>query len=148
DWYPEIAKHADDITVLRSCWADGLNHVGSVCQMNTGSILAGRPSLGSWVQYGLGSSNRDLPAFVILLDDREPVGGAKNWSSGFLPAAYQGTQFRPGSSPILDLAAPTGVSAERQKNKLDFLTEINRRFNKDRADDMELEARIRTYELA
>lgn len=148
DWYPEVAKHVDDMTVIRSCWADGLNHVGSVCQMNTGSILAGRPSLGAWVQYGLGASNRDLPAFVILLDDREPVGGTKNWSSGFLPAAYQGTQFRPGAAPILDLAPPAGVSRERQRGKLDFLTEINRRFNRDRMGDTELEARIKTYELA
>lgn len=148
DWYPEIAQHVDDMAVIRSCWADGLNHVGSVCQMNTGSILAGRPSLGSWVQYGLGASNRDLPAFVILLDDREPVGGTKNWSSGFLPAAFQGTQFRPGASPILDLTPPAGVSSERQKGKLDFLNEINRRFNRDRSDDLELEARIQSYELA
>jgi Protein of unknown function (DUF1501). len=144
DWYPETAQHADDMTVIRSCWADGLNHVGSVCQMNTGSILAGRPSLGAWVEYGLGTSNHDLPAFVILLDDREPVGGTKNWSSGFLPAAYQGTQFRPGTSPILDLAPPSGVSMERQKGKLDFLTEINRRFNRERGNDTELDARIKT----
>jgi hypothetical protein len=136
------------MAVIRSCWADGLNHVGSVCQMNTGSILAGRPSLGSWVQYGLGASNRDLPAFVILLDDREPVGGTKNWSSGFLPAGYQGTQFRPGASPILDLAPPQGVSVERQKGKIDFLAEINRRFNRSRKDDSDLEARIASYELA
>src|SRR5437762_7112543 len=99
DWYQETAKHVDDMAVLRSCWADGLNHVGSVCQMNTGAILAGRPSMGAWVQYGLGMANRDLPAFVILLDDKEPIGGTKNLSSGFLPAAYQCTQFRPGGAP-------------------------------------------------
>jgi hypothetical protein len=148
DWYPKVAEHVDDMTVLRSCWADGLNHVGSVCQMNTGSILAGRPSMGAWVQYGLGASNHDLPAFVILLDEKEPLGGTKNWSSGFLPATYQGTQFRPDGSPILDLAPPASVSAAQQKGKLDFLTEINRRFNRDRADDSELEARIDAYELA
>ncbi|MGH9675110.1 MAG: DUF1501 domain-containing protein, partial [Bryobacteraceae bacterium] len=90
DWYPEIAKHADDLCVLRSCWADGLNHVGSVCQMNTGSILAGRPSMGAWVTYGLGNANRDLPSFVVLTDDRDVLGSSKNWSSGFLPAVYQG----------------------------------------------------------
>ncbi|MBX5496733.1 MAG: DUF1501 domain-containing protein, partial [Bryobacteraceae bacterium] len=98
DWYPHIAQHADDLAVIRSCWADGLNHVGSVCQMNTGDILAGRPSLGAWVTYGLGSANRNLPTFVILLDQGQPVGGAKNWGSGFLPAAYQGTLFRQGDT--------------------------------------------------
>ncbi|MGH9661349.1 MAG: DUF1501 domain-containing protein, partial [Bryobacteraceae bacterium] len=70
DWYPHIAGHVDDLAVVRSCWADGLNHVGSVCQMNTGSILAGRPSMGAWTNYGLGSANRNLPSFVILLDDK------------------------------------------------------------------------------
>jgi hypothetical protein len=148
DWYPEIARHADDLTILRSCWADGLNHVGSVCQMNTGSILAGRPALGSWVQYGLGSANRDLPGFVILLDDREPVGGTKNWSSGFLPATYQGTQFRPGANPILALNPPDSVSAERQRSKLDFIGELNHAYSQERSDDLELEARIDAYELA
>src|SRR5579872_71835 len=148
DWYPETARHVDDMAVLRSCWADGLNHVGSVCQMNTGAILAGRPSLGAWVQYGLGAANRDLPAFVILLDDKEPIGGAKNWSSGFLPAAYQGTQFRPAGVPILDVLPPKTVSDAQQRSKLDFLAQLNRRFGRDRADDTELEARIDAYELA
>src|SRR5437899_4396661 len=77
DWYPNIAEHVDDMTVIRSVWADGLNHVGSVCQMNTGSILAGRPAMGAWTTYGLGSANRNLPSFVILLDDKEPVGGPR-----------------------------------------------------------------------
>jgi hypothetical protein len=148
DWYPHTAQHVDDMTVLRSCWADGLNHVGSVCQMNTGSILAGRPSMGAWVQYGLGAANRDLPAFVVLLDDKEPVGGTKNWSSGFLPASYQGTQFRPNGSPVLDLLPPATVGAKQQRSKLDFLTQINNHYRKNRSDDSELEARIDAYELA
>src|SRR5262252_8070222 len=71
DWYPKIAEHVDEITMLRSCWADGLNHVGSVCQMNTGSILAGRPSMGAWVTYGLGAANQNLPTFVVMTDDRD-----------------------------------------------------------------------------
>ncbi len=148
DWYSEIAKHADDMAVLRSCWADGLNHVGSVTQMNTGSILAGRPSMGAWVQYGLGAANRNLPAFVVLLDEKEPVGGAKDWSSGWLPATYQGTVFRPDGSPILDLNPPVGVSRQQQRSKADFLMELNRRFAGERGDDSELEARIDAYELA
>jgi hypothetical protein len=147
DWYTNVAQHVDDLCVIRSCWADGLNHVGSVCQMNTGSILAGRPSMGAWVQYGLGAANQNLPAFVILLDDKEPVGGPKNWSSGFLPATYQGTQFRPDGAPILNVLPPDYISAEQQRNKLDFLTELNRKFNKGKSDS-ELDARIDAYELA
>jgi uncharacterized protein (DUF1501 family) len=116
--------------------------------MNTGTILAGRPALGSWVQYGLGSANRDLPGFVIMLDDREPVGGTKNWSSGFLPATYQGTQFRPGANPILALNPPGSIGPERQRNKLDLIAEMNRNYGRDRADDLELEARVDAYELA
>src|SRR5216117_3910568 len=100
DWYPEVARHADDLCVIRSCYADGLNHVGSVCQMNTGDILAGRPALGAWTLYGLGTVNDHLPAFVILTDYGEVIGGPKNWSSGFLPATYQGSHFRKGDHPI------------------------------------------------
>ena len=91
DWRPQIAKHVDDLSVVRSCWADGIHHVGSVRQMNTGSILAGRPSLGSWVTYGLGAANRNLPTFVCLTDSKTVRGGPTNWGAGFLPAAYQGT---------------------------------------------------------
>src|SRR5579871_5618290 len=78
DWYPNIAQHVDDMTVIRSCWQDGLNHVGSVTEMNSGSILAGRPALGAWVTYGLGSANRDLPTYVVLTDEDEVIGGAQN----------------------------------------------------------------------
>ena len=93
DWYPHVAQHVDDICLLRSCWQDGINHVGSVCEMNTGSILAGRPSLGSWVVYGLGTENRDLPSYVVMTDEDEVVGGPQNWSSGFLPARFRGRRF-------------------------------------------------------
>ena len=148
DWYPEIAKHVDDMAVVRSCWANGLNHVGSVCQMNTGDILAGRPSLGAWVTYGLGSANKNLPTFVVLLDDREVVGGPKNWSSGFLAATYQGTQFRQGETPILNLGRPKDVTTERQLNQLSFLKKLNEGFGADKAEDTDLEARIRSFELA
>ena len=148
DWYPHVAQHADKLCVIRSCWADGLNHVGSVCQMNTGSILAGRPALGAWVQYGLGSVNENLPGFVILLDEREPFGGPKNWSAGFMPATYQGTQFRPEGSPILNLKPPPTVGAEQQRSKLDFLQALNHRYGRGREDYSELDARIAAYELA
>src|SRR5262245_40851929 len=92
DWLPEIATCVDDISIIRSCYADGLNHVGSICQMNTGSILGGRPCLGSWALYGLGSQNEELPGFVVLTDySEEPPGGNRNWGTGFIPATYQGT---------------------------------------------------------
>jgi hypothetical protein len=148
DWYPEIAKHVDDMTVFRACWADGLNHVGSVCQMNTCSILAGRPALGAWVTYGLGSANQNLPSFVVLTDAGEVLGGPKNWSSGFLPATYQGTQLRNQGDPILDLAPPATIGKQQQRGRLDLLKHLNQHFNADKPDDSELEARINAYELA
>ena len=97
----------DDLAVIRRCWADGLTHVGSVCQMNTGSILAGRPCLGSWALYGLGTVSDNLPGFVVLPDYHDdPPGGSRQWSTGFMPATYQGTKFRAGKTPILHVAPP------------------------------------------
>ena len=119
DWLPHLAQHVDDMAVIRSCWADGLNHVGSVCQMNTGDILAGRPSLGSWTTYGLGTSNENLPTFVVMADGAEPVGGPKNWSAGFLPATFEGTQFRTDGAPIFHLAPPRTIGDQQQRSKLD-----------------------------
>jgi hypothetical protein len=148
DWYPHIAQHADDLCVIRSCWADGLNHVGSVCQMNTGSILAGRPSLGSWTTYGLGTANENLPSFVILTDDKEVIGGFKNWSSGFLPATYQGTLLRNEGAPILDLANSELIGKRQQRGKLDLLGALNRHYARDKQEDTELDARLNAYELA
>src|SRR5437867_4579251 len=148
DWYPNIAQHADDLAVFRACWADGLNHVGSVCQMNTGSILAGRPSLGAWTIYGLGATNQNLPAFVILTDAAEVVGGPKNWSTGFLPSTFQGTPFRKDGPPIYHLAPPEGVGEEQQRSKMDLIAALNRQYQRDKTEDLELEARTRAYELA
>lgn len=147
DWYPEIAKCVDDIAFIRSCHADGLNHVGSVCQMNTGSILAGRPSLGAWSLYGLGSEADNLPGFVVLQDyPEEPPGGTRNWGTGFIPATFQGTRFRDGSSPILHLEPQE--SLDRQRSKLALLEDFNRRHRQARPFDSDLEARIAAYELA
>ena len=148
DWYPNVAEHADDLAVFRACWADGLNHVGSVCQMNTGSILAGRPALGSWTMYGLGSANANLPAFVILTDAGEVIGGPKNWSSGFLPATFQGTQLRNEGPPIFHLAPPETIGDRQQRSKLDLLAAMNRHYSAEAGGDGELEARLDSYELA
>ncbi len=148
DWLPYTSQHADDLCVIRSLYADGLNHVGSVCQMNTGSILAGRPSLGAWTNYGLGNANESLPAFCVLTDAGEVNGGAKNWSSGFLPATYQGTLFRNDGAPIFNLKPPTTVGDKQQRSKLELLNAINRQYAADKPDDSDLSARLSSYELA
>ncbi len=146
--YPHIARHADKLAVLRSCQCDGLNHAGGVSQMNTGDILSGRPSLGAWVNYGLGTANKNLPTFVSMIDEREPFGNAKNWGAGFLPAAYQGTLFRQGPNPILNTKLAAGDTPERQQARLDFLAAQNRDYLNQHPDDSSLEARIRSFELA
>ena len=148
DWYPNIAEHVDRMTVVRSCWTDGINHLGGVTEMNSGSILSGRPSLGSWVNYGLGSANRNLPSFVVMLDDRDPIGGPKQWGAGFLPATYQGMQFRQGDTPLLHLKPPNGMTDAEQRNELGLLQRLNDIWGADKQDDSELDARIRSYELA
>ena len=148
DWYPNIAEVVDDIALVRSCWADGVNHVGSVCQMNTGSILAGRPSLGAWVTYGLGTENQDLPAFVVMTDSGDPYGGPRNWGNAWLPATFQGTPFRKDGTPILHLDPPGSVSDVQQKAKLGLIADLDRIHARTRADDSRLAARIASYELA
>lgn len=149
DWLPHIAQRADDIAVIQSCYGEGINHSGGVCQMNTGSILAGRPSLGSWVSYGLGSENQNLPAFVVMQDNpTSVVNGPRNWGTGFMPATYQGTRFEPGNEPIPNLQTPAQVGEQRQRQKLDYLAKMNQRHGQDRVHQTELDARIRSYELA
>jgi hypothetical protein len=148
DWLPEIATCVDDIAVVRSCYADGINHSAGVCQMNTGSILAGRPSLGAWVSYGLGTENQNLPAFVVMQDNASTVvNGPRNWGSGFMPAVYQGTRITASSEPIPNLNTPEGISETQQRAKLDFLNTLNRQHATTRHQS-ELEARIASYELA
>ncbi len=148
DWYPHIAEHVDELAVVRSCWSEGVNHVGANRQMNTGSILAGRPSLGSWTTYGLGSANDELPAFVVLTDAKTVRGGPTNWGSGFLPATYQGTRFRNNGPPILDLVPPAHVTERQQRSRLDLLNTLNTMHRDRWPSDDELDARIESYELA
>ena len=148
DWLPHLAGCVDDIAVIRSCWADGINHSSGVAQMNTCSILGGRPSLGSWVSYGLGSENEDLPAFVVMQDNRsQVVNGPRNWGAGFMPAAYQGIRFNESGDPIPNLFPPEGVTQSRQVAKVDFLNQLNRSFAALHPEQSELEARIASYEL-
>ncbi len=149
DWLPYTAKMADELCVIRSCVSDGINHAGGVCQMNTGSIFGGRPSLGSWVNYGLGTENQNLPAFIVIKDtETQVVNGVRNWGAGFMPATYQGVEFEGGAVPIANLATPKGITESRQRSKLAFLGKLNRDFGSGREDNSELDARIRAYELA
>jgi len=149
DWLPHTARCADDLAVIRSCWTNGINHSGGVCQMNTGTPLAGRPSLGAWVSYGLGTENQNLPGFVVMTDTRDSViNGPRNWSAGFMPAAYQGTKLEPEKEPIRWLNNPEGVDAGRQQARLRLLGDINREHALTRKQQTELDARIKAYELA
>ena len=149
DWIPNIATCADDIAVIRSCKGEGINHSSGVCQMNTGSIVGGRPSLGSWVSYGLGSEADDLPAFVVLQDGKGPVvNGPRNWSAGFMSAVHQGTRLESGREPIQNLFRPDGVTAARERSKLNLLGSLNTEIGRQYPSNTELDARIRGYELA
>ncbi len=149
DWLPHTAECVDDIAVIRSCWTNGINHSGGVCQMNTGTPIAGRPSLGSWVTYGLGTENQNLPSYVVLTDSNTPpINGPRNWSAGFMPAVYQGTKLDFGEEPIRYLKNPKGVSEEVQRAKLDLLNTLNHEHALPRQFQTELDARIGSYELA
>ncbi len=149
DFLPDTAELADELCVLRSCHGDSVNHPQSVYQMNTGSILMGRPSLGSWVSYGLGTENRNMPAYVVLPDPGGGIkGGPPAWGSGFLPATYQGTTMRPGKNPILNLKPQPGISSAQQTATLDFIRKMNAEHLAQRDFDGELSARVNAYELA
>src|SRR5262245_45662533 len=148
DWLPQIAECVDDICLLRGCHGDSVTHPESVYLMNTGSILMGRPSLGAWATYGLGTENRNMPAFVVMPDPAGwPKGGAPAWGNGFLPASYQGTLVQGGATPVAHLKPPAGVSDSQQRRTLDFVAQSNREHLAERGDS-ELAARIAAYELA
>ncbi len=147
--FPHTARFADDLCVVRSMHADTAAHASGCLQMNTGSIFIGKPSLGSWLSYGLGSLNRNLPAYVVMTDPRGgPIGSASNWSAGYMPAAYQGTLFRGSGSPLLDLDTPAGVTNASQRRSLDLLKTLNEEHLRDHQAESELAARIESYELA
>ena len=149
DWFPRVAAHADDLAVIRSCASSGINHAGGVCSMNTGSIFGGRPSLGAWASYGLGTENQNLPAFVVIKDsEASVVNGVRNWGNGFMPAVYQGVEFNSDGTPIKYLENPKDVDRQRQRDKLDVFTALNREFNASRSSNTELDARIQGFELA
>jgi hypothetical protein len=149
DLFPRLAGRADDLTFIHSMTAKSSNHTPAAFQMNSGFVLSGFPSVGSWVSYGLGSLNEDLPAFVVLPDSRGlPAGGAINWSSGFLPATHQGVAFRTTGDPIPDLATPATTPARERQAGSDLLAAMNREFASATPGDTTLAARIRSYEMA
>jgi len=146
---PHLATCADDLAFVHGVKVDNNNHGPAVYHTLTGSQFPGSASIGSWVTYGLGSENRDLPGFVVLGDRRgATIGGAGVWGNGFLPAAYQGSLFRNGETPIVDLRRPPGRSASDQRAELDLLGWLNRRHRDGRSDTGDLDARISAYELA
>ncbi|MCX7258085.1 MAG: DUF1501 domain-containing protein [Polaromonas sp.] len=149
DLLPNLAKQADNMTFIKSSVTVGATHDISILKLNTGDLNPGRPSLGAWINYALGSANKDLPSYVVLYNgDREPSAGSVNWSSGFLPAVYQGTAFRPGDSPILYLDRPELRTAQQQRKSLDLLKRLNSAGAERYPSDTELRARIQSYELA
>jgi hypothetical protein len=147
--FPNVAKHVDDIAFIHSMTADSPIHGSAMLMMNSGQILSGRPSLGSWVNYGLGTVNQNLPGYVVMLDQSGgPISGAKNWTSGYMPASYQGTVFRPKGTPILDLKNAHKMDVSEQQVLLKHLDHFNRGHLADRLDNSNLAARIASYELA
>jgi hypothetical protein len=149
DLLPHLAGRVDDLTFIHSMTARSSNHTPAAFQMNSGFVLSGFPSVGSWVSYGLGSLNEDLPAFVVLPDPRGlPAGGAINWSSGFLPAAHQGVAFRTTGDPIPDLATPATTPSRERKAGAELLDAMNREFAAATPGDSTLAARVRSYEMA
>ena len=147
DLFPHVRTMMDDIAVVRGCYSDQFDHAPAIYLRSTGFQLPGRPSLGSWVTYGLGTENQNLPAFVVM-SDGSTKSGPPAYGAGFLPAVYQGTVFRSGESPILYLKNPDGVTGEVQRGTLDFINTLDRMQEQTRPNDSTLDARIASYELA
>jgi hypothetical protein len=147
--FPNVARHADSLAVIRSVQGKSNDHVMAHYELASGTVRMGWPSVGSWVTYGLGSENQNLPAFVVIYDARGgPFGGPANWSAGFMPAAYQGTIFRSAGEPIRDLQPPAGLTQEQMKDRLALLDKLNAMDLEKNPGNSELAARISAYELA
>ena len=144
---PHMANIADDFTIVRSMTTDSFNHDPAQLLFNTGSTIPGRPAMGAWLSYGLGSECRDLPSFVVMLSGEGQPLGAHCWSSGFLPAAHQGVQFRSGGDPVLYLSDPAWADRATRRRSLDALRELNQ-LEQARTLDPEIESRIAAYELS
>jgi Protein of unknown function (DUF1501) len=145
--FQNLGGCVDDLAFVRSVYGDSDNHPAAMFQFLTGQAFQGSPSVGSWIVYGLGTENQNLPAFVVLRDGR-PYGGTATWSNAYLPACYQGTQLRSGANPVLDLQPPPGVSPNQERENLDLLQIFNREFSRRHPAHPDLAARIANYELA
>ncbi|MEM6507541.1 MAG: DUF1501 domain-containing protein, partial [Planctomycetota bacterium] len=149
DLFPNVGKHVDDIAFIHSMYADSPLHGSALLMMNCGRILSGHPSLGSWGIYGVGTENENLPGYVVMLDDSGgPISGAKNWTSGYMPASYQGVVVNATGTPILSLDSPRGVTPALQREMIDHLNAQNAAHAATRADNSNLAARINSFELA
>lgn len=149
DYFPNVRKHADKLAIINSCHTDSHAHGSALVAMNTGKTFIGRPSLGSWCTYGLGTENDSLPGYVVMMDKRGgPISGQPNWSSGFMPSTFSGTLFRPTGTPILDLKGPDHVTQSVQREQLDLLAQLNQKHLDQRSGGAELASRMKTYELA
>ncbi len=145
---PRLGTIADDIAIVKSMHTTQFNHAPAQILMNTGHQTPGRPSMGAWLTYGIGSESKDLPGFVVLLSGQNaPDGGKSCWGSGFLPSTYQGVEFRRSGEPVLFLSNPDGMSSEMRRRSLDLLKTLNTTHQAD-AGDPEIESRIRSYEMA
>jgi uncharacterized protein (DUF1501 family) len=145
---PHLAEVVDDIAIVKSMTTDAFNHAPAQILMNTGSSQFGRPSLGSWLTYGLGSESENLPSFVVFSSgSKGPSGGNSNWGSGFLPTVHQGVQFRNGGDPVLYLSNPRGVDSDLQRDSLDAVRDLNR-MRLDAVGDPEIATRINSFEMA
>jgi len=147
DLLPHLSRRAGDMSVIRSLHTEAFNHDPGEMLLMTGSMQFGRPSMGAWVTYGLGTESRDLPGFVVLSSGTPPSAGVNNWSNGFLPSAYQGTPLRGSGDPILYLSNPEGFTAQTQRARLDVIRQMNQK-RLEETGDPEIEARIASYELA
>ncbi len=148
DLLPNLSKHADDIAIIRSMHTTQFNHAPAQIFMNSGHQIVGRPSLGSWLSYGLGSENKDLPGFVVLISgDNQPDGGKSCWGSGFLPTMHQGVEFRSKGDPVLFVSNPDGVSSNLRRQTLDAIRDLNQT-HQQKVLDPEINTRIAAYELA
>ena len=148
--FPHTAEIVDELCIIKSMKTDAINHEPAVMFVQTGSQLTGRPSIGSWLSYGLGSDNKDLPSFVVLLSKSHPGAQPLNsaaWSNGFLPSHHQGVQFRSGKDPVLYLNNPHGVSIDDRRRDINFINELNRQ-QFDLYEDTKIISQIKQYEMA
>src|ERR1700730_3296487 len=147
DFLPHLATCADDIALIRSMHTDSFNHHPGQLAMNTGVPTFGRPSMGAWLTYGLGSVSKTLPGYVVLNAGRGTSGGASNWSSGFLPSTYQGVLFRNQGDPVLNLSNPASLTSDVQRTTIETLSALNRT-RQASVGDPEINSRVAAYELA